>query len=99
MTDKERLIELLEQEKAFSWYITDDERRERLADYLIENGVIVLPVPIGSPCRIRKLISGRKKINRVDFEEAVVKDICLLTKSKSGSQIMSVENVLPIGGQ
>lgn len=47
MTDRERLINLLEQEKAFSRYITDDERREQLADYLLENGVIVLPCKVG----------------------------------------------------
>lgn len=44
---RERLIELLEQEKAFSRYMTDDERRERLADYLLENGVVVLPCKVG----------------------------------------------------
>ena len=43
MNQKEKLIELLEEENAFSRYMTDDERRERLADYLLANGVIVLP--------------------------------------------------------
>lgn len=43
MNQKEKLIELLEEENAFSRYITDDERRELLADYLLSNGVIVLP--------------------------------------------------------
>lgn len=47
MTDREQLINLLEQEKAFSRYITDDERREQLADYLLENGVIVSPCKVG----------------------------------------------------
>ncbi len=47
MTDRERLIELLEQEKAFSRHLTDDERRGKLADYLLENGVIVLPCKVG----------------------------------------------------
>ncbi len=98
MTDKERLIELLEQEKAFPRRLTDDERRERLADYLLENGVVLLPVPVGSPCKILKVIVGRKKIKRVEFEEAVVDKVCLLTKSKSGTQIMSTENVFPTGG-
>jgi len=98
MTDKERLIELLEQEKAFSRCMTDDERRERLADFLLENGVIVLPVPVDSPCRIRKVIVGRKKIKRIDFEDAVVTGVGLFTKSKSGAQIMSMQNVFPTGG-
>ncbi len=47
MNDRERLIELLELEKAFSRYLTDDERRGKLADYLLENGVIVLPCKVG----------------------------------------------------
>lgn len=47
MTERERLIELLEQENAFSRYMTNDERRERLADYLLENGVIVPLYKVG----------------------------------------------------
>lgn len=38
---RERLVELLEAECGFSRYMTDDERREKLADYLIANGVTV----------------------------------------------------------
>ena len=40
---RERLIELLEAELGFSRYMTDDERREKLADYLLANNVVVLP--------------------------------------------------------
>ena len=43
---RDRLIELLEAEGGFSRYMTDDERRERLADHLLANGVIV-PKKIG----------------------------------------------------
>jgi hypothetical protein len=45
---KEKLVELLEAECGFSRYMTDDERREKLADHLIKNGVIILPIPIGT---------------------------------------------------
>ena len=38
---------MLEEEKAFSRYMTDDERREKLADHLLANGVIVPPVAVG----------------------------------------------------
>ncbi len=48
MTEREHLIDLLEQEKAFPRNITDDERRERLADFLLEHSVIVLPCKVGS---------------------------------------------------
>lgn len=40
---RERLVELLEAECGFSRYMTDDERREKLADYLMSNNVVVLP--------------------------------------------------------
>lgn len=48
MTQKEKLMELLEEEKAMPRYLTDDERRERLANHLLENGVRVLRVETGS---------------------------------------------------
>ena len=54
MNDRERLIELLEQEKAFPRSLTDDERRGKLADYLLENGVIVLPCKVGDTVYERK---------------------------------------------
>ena len=44
---RDRLIELLEAEKGFSRYMTDDERRAKLADHLIENGVVVPPCKVG----------------------------------------------------
>ena len=39
---RNRLIELLEEENGFSRYITADERRERIADHLIANGVVII---------------------------------------------------------
>ena len=47
MTERERLLELLEDEKGFSRWLTDDERRENLVDHLLEHGVIVPPVKVG----------------------------------------------------
>lgn len=47
---KDRLIELLEAEGGFPRYMTDDERRAKLADYLLENGVIVPLVRLGQAC-------------------------------------------------
>lgn len=57
---KDRLIELLEEENAFSRYITADERREKLADHLIANGVIVLPFPIGTT--YYRIVTKRSKV-------------------------------------
>ena len=44
---RERLIELLEAESGFSRYMTDDERRAKLADHLLSEGVIVPPCKVG----------------------------------------------------
>jgi hypothetical protein len=44
---RDRLIELLEAECGFSRYMTDDERRARLADHLLANGIIVPPCKVG----------------------------------------------------
>lgn len=45
---RERLIELLEE--AYNGYLIDDTRaeREKLADYLLKNGVVVLPCMVGT---------------------------------------------------
>lgn len=43
---RDRLIELLEAECGFSRYMTDDERRAKLADHLLAEGVIVPPIPV-----------------------------------------------------
>ena len=58
MNERERLIELLEEENAFSRYITADERREMLADHLLANGVIVPPVELGSRHKIYIPVGG-----------------------------------------
>ena len=45
MTERERLIELLA--KASGKYMFVDKYNEAVADYLLENGVIVLPCKVG----------------------------------------------------
>lgn len=77
MTDKERLIELLEQEKAFSRSLTDDERRERLADYLLESGVIVPPCKLGDKIYV---LTGSSEI----IVELIVCGIHYTKQSKYG---------------
>jgi hypothetical protein len=44
---RDRLIELIEAEGGFSRYMTDDERRAKLADHLLAEGVIVPPCKVG----------------------------------------------------
>ena len=43
MSEKERLIELLDQNCGY----VEEQKAEMLADYLLENGVIVSPVKVG----------------------------------------------------
>lgn len=91
MNERERLIKILEKASVQSW---DDI--SSLADYLIEVGVVALPVAVGSPCKIRKLITNRKgKLKKIEVENAVVREVCVLTESKSGKQLMSLINVIP----
>lgn len=47
MDQRKRLIELLEAEGGFSRYMTEDERREKLADHLLSNGIVAPPVKVG----------------------------------------------------
>lgn len=63
---KDKLIELLEDEKGFSRYMTDDERRARLADHLLANGVIVLPFPIGTT--YYRIVTKRGKVGNPYFK-------------------------------
>ena len=63
---KDKLIELLEDEKGFSRYMTDDERREKLAEHLLANGVIVLPFPIGTT--YYRIVTKRGKVGNPYFK-------------------------------
>ena len=90
MTDRDRLIELLIDS---SRYI-DEQRGEAIADYLLANGVSVLPFPIGSTvyeirARGRRTImwSSRKCdysiINDGYFENAKAHDLEFYVREKS----------------
>ena len=63
---RDKLIELLEAECGFSRYMTDDERRQKLADYLLENGVVVLPFPIGTT--YYRIVTKRAKVGGTYFK-------------------------------
>lgn len=62
MSERERLIELLQE---WGNKENDGVRAESIADYLLENGVIVLPVKVGDT-----LYTADRKLN-VIFEETV----------------------------
>lgn len=87
MNERERLIKILEKASVQSW---DDIGS--LADHLIEVGVVALPAAVGSSCKIR--ITDWNG-NPIKFEKAVIREVCVLTESKSGNQIMSLINVIP----
>ena len=60
------MIELLEAEGGFSRYMTDDERREKLADYLIANGVVIIDPEKYPPVTNRGIID---KVMGMPFDE------------------------------
>lgn len=91
MYERERLIKVLEKASVQSW-----NDIESLADYLIEHGVAALPASVGSSCKIRITNRNGKPIK---FENAVVREVCVLTENKNGNQIMSLHNVFPISGK
>lgn len=62
---KDRLIELLEADGGFSRYMTDDERRAKLADHLLANGVIVPPVRVGQTVWVYNQIKNNVYENKV----------------------------------
>lgn len=46
---------------------------------------------------IRKFILDEDgEAKSIEFEDAVVREVCVVTESKSGKQIMGLENVCPI---
>ncbi len=75
MTERERLIELLEEENAFSRYMTADERREKLADYLLANGVIVPPCKVGDTMYKVCTVNSRIKMGQL-WDGKVVETNC-----------------------
>lgn len=92
MSEKERLMTLLADALGVS-----RKHVAALACDLLNQGVVVLPAAVGSPCKVQKFITNRDgKIKKIEVEDAVVRMVCVLTESKSGSQIMSLSNVFPI---
>lgn len=73
---RERLVELLEAECGFSRYMTDDERREKLADYLMSNNVVVLPWEKGDTLySVTRLVDGKLEPYQINVEEHKFKEI------------------------
>lgn len=74
MGQRDKMIELLEIEKAASRYMTDDDRREMIADFLLNNGVVVLPVKLGDPVyRIsQKFITKMRYIEKTNISRIAI---------------------------
>lgn len=78
MTERERLIELLKSDNCESPMLCDPNYKyanlkrcyeERTADYLLENGVIVLPIKVGGTVYIK---GEAVKISHIHIEEEVI---------------------------
>ena len=87
MTDKERLIELILNVKS------DDFRGvsvEQIADYLLENGVIVLPVKVGDTVYIIDLDDYDEYTDVViDTEVFAIGDGCFYFYVEQGSVLLT----------
>ena len=99
MTERERLIELLQNVPADS---EGNRGVGRIADYLLENGVIVLPCKIGDYCKINKWLTadnsgeGDIKIRYSAVETAQLIGIACVTVNENGTQIMDISNVFAL---
>ena len=111
MTERERLIELLKSDNCPSPFICDANCKyvnsencmaERMADFLLENGVVILPCKIGDYCKIAKrIMEGNPeesdiKIHYSVMEIAQLIGIACVTVNENGTQIMDIENVFAI---
>lgn len=122
MTERERLIELIEAGTriAYDRSLEDVKRivkenhhfnsatdrtvsvSEMVADYLLENGVIVLPCKIGDYCKINKWLTadnsgeGNIKIRYSAVETAQLIGIACVTVNENGTQIMDISNVFAL---
>ena len=67
---RDRLIELLEAECGFSRYMTGDERRAELADYLLANGVIVPPCKVGDTLYVISQMKDKRVLPFINEYEA-----------------------------
>ena len=111
MTERERLIELLKSDSCESPMLCDPNCKyaslkrcyeERTADYLLENGVIILPCKIGDYCKIAKRLTadnsgeGDIKIRYSAVETAQLIGIACVTVNENGTQIMDISNVFAL---
>ena len=111
MTERERLIELLKNDNCPSPFICDANCKyinsgncstERIADLLLENGVIILPCKIGDYCKIAKRLmadnsgEGDIKIRYSAVETAQLIGIACVTVNENGTQIMDISNVFAL---
>lgn len=85
---RDRLIELLEAECGFSRYMTDDERRARLADHLLAEGVIVPKFKRGQ--LFYGAYGGRYGIPEGEVEAIMLQD---LTGTQTEEKIYYVYNM------
>ena len=75
---------------------------EMVADFLIENGVIILPCKIGDYCKIAKRLTadnsgeGDIKIRYSAVETAQLIGIACVTVNENGTQIMDISNVFAL---
>lgn len=107
MTERERLIELLKKAPYGANAITLSDKHKdsilgEIADYLLENGVIVLPCKIGDYCKINKWLTadnsgeGDIKIRYSAVETAQLIGIACVTVNENGTQIMDISNVFAL---
>lgn len=90
MSDRDRLIELLLQSDPIKERDLDDEwfdgETEDIADHLLANGVIVLPLPIGSTVyEIRA--RGKRKHNGRKFDYAISTKLMFRNAIYSGEEL------------
>lgn len=98
MNEREKLIELLKKAPYGANAITLSDKHKdsilgEIADYLLENGVVVLPCRKGYQCTIRKITFDMNGNSEAELENAIFEGIACITSSDSGRQIMDVENV------
>ena len=107
MTERERLVELIKNgfftKPVYEALCTNKRKAcDFLADYLLENGVIILPCKIGDYCKIAKRLTadnsgeGDIKIRYSAVETAQLIGIACVTVNENGTQIMDISNVFAL---
>lgn len=104
MTDRDRLIEFVKNALVAYGHSVNSEitPQEFMADFLLENGVVILPCKIGDYCKIAKRLTadntgeGDIKIRHSAIETAQLIEIACVTANENGTQIMDISNVFAI---